>query len=363
MFPLEIRPEFARAHPDLVEKLNDGDAYDFLDNFKDNLLFLVLSGSYAYGTNVEQSDLDIRGVAFEKDFNKVLLGKVFEQVIDRKTDTVIYEIGKFLKLLTACNPNIVELMGARNEDYLYISPLGEELLENADKFLSKKLANAFCGYAYAQLARIENATARDTLPELKKKEHILASINNALMNIQNYHKEVDGRSSIKVYIDKNDFPEEKEKYRIYMSGSFDRMPLTKYTDIYNTMKAVCSDYDKIGARNDKKDAYHLNKHAMHLVRLLSMGRETLKTGRIKTYRDGEEHELLMKIRDGYFYENGLFKDEFYNLVKKLREEFKEAEKSSALPDRPDSDLTENFLVKVRLLGGKSSICPLSAARK
>lgn len=113
MFPLEVRPEFARAHPDLVEKLNDGDAYDFLDNFKDNLLFLVLSGSYAYGTNVEQSDLDIRGVAFEKDFNKVLLGKVFEQVIDRKTDTVIYEIGKFLKLLTACNPNTVELMGAR----------------------------------------------------------------------------------------------------------------------------------------------------------------------------------------------------------------------------------------------------------
>ena len=39
--------------------------YDFLRNeplLKDNILFLTIAGSHAYGTNVETSDLDIRGV-------------------------------------------------------------------------------------------------------------------------------------------------------------------------------------------------------------------------------------------------------------------------------------------------------------
>ena len=40
--------------------------YDFLRTNKhlgSNILFLTLSGSHAYGTNVEGSDIDIRGVA------------------------------------------------------------------------------------------------------------------------------------------------------------------------------------------------------------------------------------------------------------------------------------------------------------
>lgn len=40
--------------------------YDFLHTNKhlgSNILFLTLSGSHAYGTNVEGSDIDIRGVA------------------------------------------------------------------------------------------------------------------------------------------------------------------------------------------------------------------------------------------------------------------------------------------------------------
>lgn len=42
--------------------------YDFLHTNKhlgSNILFLTLSGSHAYGTNVEGSDIDIRGVAWQ----------------------------------------------------------------------------------------------------------------------------------------------------------------------------------------------------------------------------------------------------------------------------------------------------------
>ena len=57
--------------------------YDFLHTNKhlgSNILFLTLSGSHAYGTNVEGSDIDIRGVAGSPEilgFNR------FEQAIDK----------------------------------------------------------------------------------------------------------------------------------------------------------------------------------------------------------------------------------------------------------------------------------------
>lgn len=40
--------------------------YDFLRTIKhlgDNILFLTVGGSHAYGTNIEGSDVDIRGAA------------------------------------------------------------------------------------------------------------------------------------------------------------------------------------------------------------------------------------------------------------------------------------------------------------
>ena len=63
--------------------------YDFLRTNKhlgSNILFLTLSGSHAYGTNVEGSDIDIRGVAGSPE---ILGFNHFEQAIDNRTDTVI----------------------------------------------------------------------------------------------------------------------------------------------------------------------------------------------------------------------------------------------------------------------------------
>ena len=70
---------------------------------KNNIMFLTLGGSHAYGTNVEGSDVDIRGCAFNTK-SSIIGTSHFEQVQDNTTDTTIYAFNKLVSLCTAYNP-------------------------------------------------------------------------------------------------------------------------------------------------------------------------------------------------------------------------------------------------------------------
>ena len=74
-----------------------------------NIIFLTFGGSYAYGTNIEGSDIDIRGCALNSATDLIGLTE-FDQYIDNKTDTTIYSFNKLIKLLCACNPNVIEIL-------------------------------------------------------------------------------------------------------------------------------------------------------------------------------------------------------------------------------------------------------------
>lgn len=131
-------------------------------------ILIGVGGSHAYGTNVAGSDLDIRGVALNSS-REILLGHGFEQIEDNETDTVIYSFKKIVNLLSNCNPNCIEILGLNPEHYIYISDVGQELLNNKSMFLSKRAVKSFGGYANQQLHRLKNASATGSIDDVGKR--------------------------------------------------------------------------------------------------------------------------------------------------------------------------------------------------
>jgi len=324
---------------EVTKDILNKEEYKFInlnENLADNIIYLTLSGSIGYGTNLDNSDIDLRGVAIERKENMYGF-QSFEQFENIETDTVIYGLKKFVSLALKGNPNILELLGTKDEHILYMNKYGKALRENKELFLSKRIINTFGNYATAQLRRLQNALARDHYPQEEKEKHILATINSQMNHFSSNYTEFP-KGSIKLYID-NSNKQDKET-EILMDIHIDKYPLRDFVSIYSEMSNIVRDYDKLNHRNRKKDDGKLLKHAMHLIRLLIMGTEILKTHQINTYRE-EEHNLLMDIRKGkYSY------DELFKLVEIYDIKFKESSLSTTLPDEPNSKQVEELLISL-----------------
>lgn len=327
------------------KKLIDNKEYSFIrtnPRLGQNVILLGLGGSYSYGTSNHNSDLDTRGVTMN--LKSDLLGMTeFEQYVDDRTDTVIYSFNKIIKLLLECNPNTCEILGLRQDHYLFLSEMGQELLDHKSIFLSKRAARSFGGYASAQLRRLQNALARDTFPQAEREQHIYNSVRNALEDFQRRYENFD-QGSIRLYIDKAINPEFDTE--IFVDADLKHYPLRDYENMWSVMHNVVRDYDKLGKRNNKKDDNHLNKHAMHLIRLFLMAIDILEKGEINTYRE-KELDLLLAIRKGdYRREDGLFCREFYEMLADYERKLDYATEHSILPDNPDMKKVEAFMEKM-----------------
>lgn len=117
-------------------------------------IYVVRSGSHAYGTNLPASDEDTRGVCIPP--SGYLIGlQNFEQHEDKSIDRVIYGLHKFVRLALQCNPNIIELLNVRSDDILHITEAGQRLRDKRHIFLSKRAFKTFGGYAIAQLKMLQ----------------------------------------------------------------------------------------------------------------------------------------------------------------------------------------------------------------
>lgn len=328
---------------EIKQKINS-EEYDFLRNDEHckRAILIGLGGSYAYGTNVEGSDLDVRGVCLNTP-EELLTNKNFEQFMNEKTDTVIYGFNKMIHLLSNCNPNVIEILGLKPEHYLFLSDEGKLLLENSDLFLSQKAVSSFSGYATAQLRRLENFSAR-IINQENRERHILGSIKSAEDTFKDIYTEYP-ESSLNLYIDKSD--KEDFNTEIFIDVNFKHYPLRDFNDIYNTLRSVERNYSKIGKRNSHaKEHNKLGKHMMHLVRLYLMCLDILERKQIITYRE-KEHDFLMEIRNGkYLTNDGNVIPEFYEIVDEYESKITEAKNNTDLPRNPNFDEINNLLYAI-----------------
>lgn len=314
-----------------------GKEYDFLrknEHLGTRIGMLCLGGSLAYGTNLPgHGDIDLRGFAFETPAEIIGLIPSFEQVVETNTDTTIYAFNKFIGLLLKNNPNTIELLGCKPEHYFYLSPVAEELIKNRKIFLSKKsIISSFGGYANQQLNRLENAIARDRLTQSQKEEHIRLSMENAMLSFEDRYSHFD-KGSMTLYTDVSD--REGFDTEVFLDIDVKRFPVREFSSIINELTNISRQYGKLNHRNSKKDFEHLDKHAMHLLRLYYMAFDLLETGEINTYRE-KERDFLLDVRQGKFRkEDGTYTDEFFELRRKMDERFKRDIVESELPDEPD----------------------------
>ena len=307
-----------------------------------NIILLGLGGSHAYGTDNENSDLDIRGISTNTKYN-ILRGYDFEQVVEPDTDTTVYSFDKIVKLLCSCNPNTIEMLGLKPEHYLFLSDAGKQLLENKTMFLSRIAVHSFGGYANAQLRRLSNKAARLT-SQSEQEENILKSISHAQVDFRRKYFHYDD-ADFKLYVDKTDRADYDSE--IFADINLKHYPLRDFKDVTNEMNAVIKAYSQIGRRNEKAIAHDkLGKHMMHLVRLYLMCFDILEKGEINTYRD-KDHDFLMGIRNGKYLDgNRQPTGDFYDLVNELEKRLDYDKDNTDLPENVDMKKIEDFVVSV-----------------
>lgn len=302
---------------------------------KSNTIFLTRHGSHAYGTNIESSDLDIKGVCVPSmDF---LLGFAFnfeqkEQQANNghSHDEVVYGLQKFMALASQCNPNIIEVLFADDSDILRITPAGRLLRDNRELFLSKKARHTFSGYAHAQLKRIKNHRAWLLEPPTRRPTRAEYDLPEG--------KKLMNKSDRGFY----------EKLQEQDHQAVNNEDLARIFTMEKAYAAALSNWDKYQnwklhrnpARAELEAEFGFDtKHGMHLIRLMRMCEEILSgKGVIVKRPDAQD---LLGIRRGYYSYDDIIKE-----AEKLEVSCAQLYETSELRHKPDMEALNNLCVEV-----------------
>jgi len=341
---------------------------------KEKAILLVLGGSHAYGMATKDSDEDERGIVIGPIESYLGLSN-FEQAEDKVNDGVIYELKKFCKLALDANPNIWDLFWS--EEVRHITKAGEILKDNRDLFLSRKARFSFAGYAFSQLKRIKTHRgylignhpkfAPDPLdfgidPTWKIGKDELYAINALADSMIDAIEENIYRNAYSIG-DDGRVTLNKETMREIVISTIAEEKKEETAAIFGLSKEIMTAYSRVKAyqaanrdwrkyqdwkknRNPKRAVIenkfgYDTKHAMHLVRLLRMGREILEDGVVNVKRpDAEE---LLAIRNGSWTYEQL--EEFAD-----REDlsFQTLYDKSPLPKTPNFKKVEDLMMNIIL---------------
>lgn len=348
---------------------------------EDNMILFCKSGSHAYGLNTETSDLDFKGITIAPkrfyitlvEFEQKDKGWADDCPPDTKfpelndSDSQVYELRRYLKLIQSQNPNILEMLWQEPEDYIFITPLGQILVDSRHRLITKKISGTFIQYARAQIKKMHSHRKWLLDPPPRKPEwsdygvSVPNLTNTEIESFIEYlyllvkdrveyyqeskdlyeiiHDKVDWKGVLKQSILPEDCVEMTQKLT---RANSDYMALLRTSQQYRSDLKRWSNYqDWLKNRNVKRSEIEKvcgydGKNASHCVRLMTMAIEAMKTGEFIVNRQrAGDRELLLDIKQGR-----LPYTEVDEMVNKL---FEEAEQVFATQCILPSKLDDAFL--------------------
>jgi predicted nucleotidyltransferase len=287
-----------------------------------HLLVLALMGSHSHGTYLPPEDpnavddVDLMGFVVPPREYHLGLPRWQHWVFQfEELDVVLYSVEKAFRLLLKSNPNIVGLLWLREQEYVYRHELFAELRANRGIFTSRAAAEAFAGYAYDQVKRME---AFD-LERMAEYEELTASIRRA-----GSVEDVLSADSARL------------KY-LSEAWQIPRETLSRFRALHQKyFSGYMGEKRKAMVRKYQYDV----KNAAHLIRLLRMGAEFLRSGELQVYRTSDADELKRIKRGGWSLEQ--VKAE----AQRLFAEIETARAESRLPDQPDAVAANALLMRI-----------------
>jgi predicted nucleotidyltransferase len=343
----------------------------YAELMKENTIVKHYAGSLAYGTNLPSSDVDFRGIFCADPVNILTPFYTVRECEDvNEEDTKLYEMSHFFKLCLDCNPNIVETLWVDDSDITMRTEAYDYIREHRMDFLSSKIAFTTSGYALAQLKRIKGHNKWINNPQPEKapqpKDHVslvqyFGEDKMLKFNIEEWnrghrlvHYGGDVYGVYKAHPAMTLYEEERGKLNVNFDGDRQDLPMpimiVKYNkEVFKEFLTKHKDYwtwkkNRNEARSELEEHYGYDtKHAMHLVRLLRMGKEALEEGKIIVKRpDAEE---LLGIRNGSMtYEEVVDYAEYMDdLVRK------KLYKTTDLPKKPDLKKVAQLLMNTQYM--------------
>lgn len=314
-----------------------------------NTLLASLRGSLTYGTYVphENSSIDdVDIVSIYCGSEEFYYGFDTKDSVESKVekfDTIQYEVRKAIKLLAECNPNMIIMLWTDPKYFIYNTPAGIALLNNRDLFLSKLAYEKFFHYAASQLKKAE-AFQPEWVWIFDKLEEVL--VENGV-NLQELNVDQKTRNNIL-------------RLELLDSGELDRcrkngyLPVAHYEgdnrfsvgEVLEAYRRIKNRYfagGRTGAkRKDLIKKYNWDcKNGSHLIRLIKLGIELVKTGNMMVDRTSIDADYLKDIKAGKYK-----LEEVKQNAEELFVEFEEVKNKSTLPERPDYKEIEKLCIQI-----------------
>jgi predicted nucleotidyltransferase len=336
----------------------------------DKLIYKVIVGSQAYGTNTPESDIDYKGVYIQDPLDILAFG--YKPQIEVTKDECYFEIRRFLELLQTANPTVLELLFTPEDCIIIKDPIMDLIFQHKEKFITKKCLKSFSGYAVDQIKKARGLDKKMNWKGMTRKKPIDFC----------YVVVVEGKTiNLKKWLNDNSLVQEncglakidhfRDCYSLYYSNDVQYKGICKTNGNTIRLSSIVKGDKMIAVMYYNKDGYTVHckkykeysiwkrerntqryvdieghnqqidgKNLLHCRRLIDTAIDIGKTGNIQVRRPNAEY--LISIRKG--------KVDLETIISDAERDIKELDilfKNSNLPTYVDSNFVNDLLKEIR----------------